>query len=87
MKRDRQRLKKLKVYGRYIVQDPKVCHGAMTFRGTRIFVDDILEQVAEGLSWEAISQEWGGKITAPMIAEAVRLAHESLRSNGVEAVA
>jgi uncharacterized protein (DUF433 family) len=40
--------------GRYIVADPEICHGKPTFRGTRIFVADVLEQVAEGLAWETI---------------------------------
>ena len=76
--------KVVKVYGRYIVEDPAICHGTMTFKGTRIFVSDVLEQVAKGLSWETISDEWGGKITRPMIAEAVRLAHEALRDHGIK---
>lgn len=38
--------------GRYIVADPRICHGKPTFRGARIFVADVLEQVAEGLAWE-----------------------------------
>jgi len=28
----------VKILGRFIVVDPKVCHGQPTFRGTRIFV-------------------------------------------------
>lgn len=40
-----------KQVGRYIVADPRICHGKLTFRGTRIFVADVLEQVAEGLAW------------------------------------
>ena len=28
-----------KLLGRYIVADPKICHGKPTFRGTRIFVE------------------------------------------------
>jgi uncharacterized protein (DUF433 family) len=35
--------------GRFIVSDPKICHGKLTFKGTRIFVDDLLDMVAEGL--------------------------------------
>jgi uncharacterized protein (DUF433 family) len=29
--------------GRYVVADPSICHGAPTFRGTRILVADVLE--------------------------------------------
>jgi uncharacterized protein (DUF433 family) len=43
--------------GRYIVADPAVCHGEPTFRGTRILVADVLEQVANGIVWEAIIEE------------------------------
>jgi uncharacterized protein (DUF433 family) len=28
--------------GRYIVADPAICHGKPTFKGTRVFVADVL---------------------------------------------
>jgi uncharacterized protein (DUF433 family) len=59
--------------GRYIVAAPAICHGKLTFRGTRIFVADVLEQVASGMSWEAIIEEWDRGITEEAIAEAVQL--------------
>jgi len=52
-----------KFIGRYIVTDPKICHGKPTFRGTRIMVSQVLEQVANGMAWEAISEEWRGSVT------------------------
>ena len=64
--------------GRYIVADPRICHGKPTFRGTRIFVADVLEQVAEGLAWETIRAEWDNAITEAVIAEAVQLAAQAL---------
>ena len=42
------------IIGCYIVADPKICHGKPTFRGTRIMVSDVLEQIEEGLTWESI---------------------------------
>jgi len=39
-----------KALGRYVVVDSKICHGQPTFRGTRILVSDVLEQVADGVS-------------------------------------
>lgn len=57
--------------GRYIVADPAICHGQLTFRGTRILVADVLEQVAMGMAWEAIIAEWRGALTKEAIAEAV----------------
>lgn len=67
-----------KSIGRYIVSDPAVCHGEPIFRGTRILVADILEQVAAGMAWEAIIEEWRDAITKDAIAEAVRIAREML---------
>jgi uncharacterized protein (DUF433 family) len=66
-----------KILGRYIVVDPEICHGKPTFRGTRIMVADVLEQVAEGLAWEKIIKEWRGSINNEAIAEAVGLARQT----------
>lgn len=57
---------------RHIVADPQICHGQPTFRGTRILVADVLEQVASGMAWESIEEEWRSTITTEAIAEAVR---------------
>jgi uncharacterized protein (DUF433 family) len=71
--------------GRYVVTDPSICHGAPTFRGTRILVADVLEQVARGMAWETIMEEWRGAVTRDAIGEAVRLAREALlRQTGAE---
>jgi len=40
-------------------------------------VADVLEQVAGGLAWEVIVEEWRGCIGEEAIAEAVRLARET----------
>jgi uncharacterized protein (DUF433 family) len=52
-----------KTLGQYIVADPAICHGKPTFRGTRILVADVLEQVKSGMVWEAIIEEWRGTLT------------------------
>jgi uncharacterized protein (DUF433 family) len=67
-----------KLIGRYIVADPNICQGKPTFRGTRIFVSDVLEQVASGMAWETVIEEWHNSITEEAIAEAVRLASQAL---------
>lgn len=79
-----KRTRKPKLLGRYIVTDPQICHGKPTFRGTRIFVADVLEQVASGMAWEAIIEEWNGSITKEAIAEAVQLATEALLKHADE---
>ena len=64
--------------GRYIVTDSNICHGQPTFRGTRILVSDVLEQVASGMAWETIIEEWHNSLTKEAIAEAVQLASQAL---------
>lgn len=77
---------KVKQIGRYIVADPNICHGALTFRGTRIFVADVLDQVASGMAWDHIIAEWRGSIPKQAIAEAVQLAGEALLKHADEYV-
>jgi uncharacterized protein (DUF433 family) len=78
---------KLQVFGRYVIADPRVCHGQPTFRGTRIMVSQVLEQVALGVAWESISERWDGKVTREAIAEAVRLANQAFLEHAQEYVA
>jgi uncharacterized protein (DUF433 family) len=72
------------VLGRYIGADPKICHGKLTFRGTRIFVADVLNQVAKGMDFESISQAWRGDVSHEAIVEAVQLAREALLAHWPE---
>ena len=73
--------------GRYIVADPKIYHGQPTSSGTRILVADVLEQVASGLAWESIVEEWRGSVSADAIAEAVRLSSQAFLDHSGEYVA
>ena len=66
-----------KMIGRYIVTDSEICHGKPTFRGTRIMVWQVLEQVYSGMAWETIVKEWRGRVTKDAIAKAVRLASQA----------
>ncbi|MBI3853714.1 MAG: DUF433 domain-containing protein [Verrucomicrobia bacterium] len=64
--------------GRYVVADPAICHGKPTFKGTRIMVWQVLDDVADGHSWDFIcNRRWGGRIPLAAVAEAVRLAREA----------
>ena len=64
--------------GQYIVADPEICHGKPTFKGTRIMVWQVLDDVAEGRAWEFICNvRWGGRIPLAAVAEAVRLARKA----------
>jgi uncharacterized protein (DUF433 family) len=70
--------------GQYIVADPEICHGKPTFSGTRIMVSQVLEQVASGMVWEAIVEEWRGSITKEAISDAVRLANQAFFDHSVD---
>ena len=38
--------------------DPRVCNGKPVIRGTRIPVSTILEQIAEGESWDTLLKDY-----------------------------
>jgi uncharacterized protein (DUF433 family) len=64
--------------GQYIVADPEICHGQLTFKGTRILVKSVLYYVAKGKDWDWISAECFGRVSREAIAEAVELAAMAL---------
>ena len=76
-----------KSLGRFVVSDPAVGHGRPTFRGTRVFVSDVLDDVACAMPWEAITERWRGSISREAIAKTVRLAREVLINQTDELVA
>lgn len=76
-----------RIEGRFVVSNPKVCHGKPTFRGTRILVADVLEQVATGMAWQAIVDAWDWRVSTAAIAEAACLANEALLSANTSATA
>lgn len=78
--------KERQLLGRYIVADPEICHGKPVFRGTRIFVSDVLDMVAGGVAWETIVEQWHNSITEEAIAEAVRLSSEAFTRHADEFV-
>jgi uncharacterized protein (DUF433 family) len=69
------------VLGEYVVADPAICHGSVTFRGTRIFVEDVLNGVARGEPWDYVIENWYNSVTRESIAEAIRLASEALSNH------
>ena len=51
--------------------NPRVCGGQPVVKGTRIAVEVILEQLAEGESWDSILRGYP-ELTAPDIQAALR---------------
>jgi uncharacterized protein (DUF433 family) len=83
---DRRRIE----LGRHIVSDSKICGGQPTFKGTRIMVWIVLEQLDRGLTWEQIVREWDGRVAEEAIGEAIAIAdlvvkHEPFRGFNVGA--
>ena len=63
---------------KWIVVDPRICHGKPVFKGTRVLVSDVLEMLAEGMSVDEILEEYP-QLNREMILEALALAAELLR--------
>jgi uncharacterized protein (DUF433 family) len=72
------RARKRKELGQYIVTDPEICGGQLTFKGTRIFVKDVLAMLAKGYDWKRICSEFDGRLSHAAIAEAIALASNAL---------
>lgn len=78
-----QRISERIELGQYIVADPEICHGKPTFKGTRIMVWQVLDDVAEGRSWDFICVvRWGGRICLAAVGEAVKLSRQSWLDKG-----
>ena len=65
--------------GKYIVIDPEICHGQMTFKGTRIPVDTVLTFLAKGYSIDQLLRSWP-ELTHPAVEEA-KVARVPLQGN------
>lgn len=63
----------------YLVSDSLICHGQLCAKGTRVFVTNILDSLAEGLSREEILRSYPSlrpEHIDAAIAYAAELAHE-----------
>ena len=70
--------------GEHVVVAPGVCGGRPTFKGTRLEAQVVLDLIAANWSHERILSEYrDAGITAPAIAEVVRLAAIALRSTSL----
>ena len=78
--------------GKYLVVDPEICHGQMTFKGTRVPVDTVLAFLAKGYSVDQLLRSWP-ELLRPAVEEAILLASQSLHTcyvapiQGAEAIA
>jgi uncharacterized protein (DUF433 family) len=59
--------------GQFLVVDPRVCHGKLTFKGTRVPVEAVLTFLAQGETIDGILESWP-EVQRAAVEEAVRLA-------------
>lgn len=63
----------------YLSSEPQVCHGQLCAKGTRVFVTNLLDSLAEGASREEILRSYPSlkpEHIDAAIAYAAELAHE-----------
>ncbi len=65
--------------GNYLVIDPEICHGKMTFKGTRIPVETLMSFLAKGYAVDQLLRSWP-ELTRPAVEEALALAAQSLQT-------
>jgi len=63
--------------GTYLLVDPEICHGQMTFKGTRVPVDAVLTFLAKGYSVDQLLRSWP-ELTREAVEEAIHLGARSL---------
>jgi uncharacterized protein (DUF433 family) len=59
--------------GKFLVVDPRVCHGKLTFKGTRVPVEAVLTFLAQGETIEEILDSWP-QLRRAAVEEAIGLA-------------
>jgi len=69
-------IKRLEI-GEHLVIDPSVCHGQLTFKGTRIPVETVLLFLSTGRTIDWVLTEWP-RLTREAVEEAIRLATAAL---------
>jgi uncharacterized protein (DUF433 family) len=65
--------------GHYLVFDSEICHGQMTFKGTRVPVDTVLAFLAKGYSVDQLLRSWP-ELTRPAVEDAIHLASQALQA-------
>jgi len=63
--------------GEHLVIDSEVCHGQLTFKGTRIPVETVLLFLSAGRTIDWVLAEWP-RLTKEAVEEAMRLATAAL---------
>jgi len=65
----------MKNWNKYITSDPNISHGKMCFNGTRIMVSTVLDNLADGMAYEEIIEDYP-PLKTEHISAAIRYASE-----------
>lgn len=68
---------KARTIGKHLIVDPRVCHGRLTFRGTRVPVQTVLHVLSEGRSINQVLKGWP-ELSREAVTEAIQLAADAL---------
>jgi uncharacterized protein (DUF433 family) len=63
--------------GQYLVRDPEIYHGELTFKGTRVPVSVVLAYVARGMTLKKVERNWPD-VSKDAVTEALIFAKEAL---------
>src|SRR5437870_4139270 len=63
--------------GQHLVIDLDVCHGQLAFKGTRLSVAALLEELGQGKALDSVLADWPG-LTREAVAEAMNLAARAI---------
>ena len=72
-----KRVEQQRKLGKYIMIDPRICHGEPTFKGTRKLVRDCIEMAANGLTIDELADR--ANLPREAICEALHFAAEVLQ--------
>ena len=75
-------MNKRTIINKYIVADPKICGGKLTFNGTRVMVWQVLDALANGETHESVLDAWPS-ITEETLKDALQLAASRAGSDRV----
>jgi uncharacterized protein (DUF433 family) len=75
--RRNSRLKKRLEIGKYLVRDPEIYHGELTFKGTRVPVSVVLAYIAKGVSVNEVPHHWP-EVSPDAVREAILLAKQAM---------
>ena len=69
---------RVREFGKYVVAHQGVCHGQLTFKGTRVLVSPVLESLARpGRSLEQVALDY--RVPVEAVTEALQLATHFMR--------